>query len=206
MCPTTQSSFLYSVVCSGFYTVTDTISTLLTVTTSTVNAVCLTFSYASRPIWSCVLVTQSFDTIRVHRWQTCWTRSHRKLRQSDRFAHCSEHPPITPALPDTGHWSRPTTFPGQSVCFTNSWLTLVSVRAQPTRYHESEMNSLKETREVIAAVCRAMFGHHNVFQLWLLVCHCGPFPRDLSLCTYTQSSGLMRFADQHRVLLSFCLI
>ena len=152
MCPTTQSSFLYSVFCSGFYTVTGTISTLLTVTTATVNIVSLTFSYASSPIWSWVLVTQSFDTIRVHRWQTCWTRSHRKLRQLDRFAHCSEHPPTTPALPDTGHWSRLTTFPGQSVCFTNSWLTLVSVRAQATRHHESEIDNVTRTREEVVVL------------------------------------------------------
>ena len=96
-----------------------------------------------------MLVTQSSDTTRVHRWQTCWTRSHRKLRQSDRFAHCSEHPPTIPALPDTGHWSRLTTFPGQSVCFTNSWLTLVSVRAQATRHHESETDNVTRTREEV---------------------------------------------------------
>ena len=74
-----------------FFIVTDTISSLLTVTTATVNTVSLTFSYASRPIWSWVLVTQSFDTIRVHRWQICWTRSHRKLRQSDQG--CRGPPP-----------------------------------------------------------------------------------------------------------------
>ena len=148
-----------------------------------------------------MLVTQSSDTTRVHRWQTCWTRSHRKLRQSDRFAHCSEHPPTTPALPDTGHWSRPTTFPGQSVCFTNSWLSLVSVTAQATRHHESEMNSLKETWEEIVEVCRAMFGHQDVFQLLLLVCQCGPFPQAPSL-TYLATQSSVMFAGH--VSIGFC--